>query len=378
VGVCLAGVGHMPLTKIMPLKEKLIREGKWMEYLEEKKASRASGSQTVKDYEDVAYVGTITLGTPPQSFEVILDTGSSNLWVVDSTCNSAACNGNPRRKNKYRASASSTFANDGRRWSIQYGTGSASGTLGIDQICMAGLCFSQQIFGQATTIASFFQQQPIDGILGLGWPALAVDNVPPPFQNLMPQLDAPIFTVWLDKKGNVDGVVGGLYTYGAVDNVNCQMNTVMYASLSAQTYWQFPIQGISVGSYSFNGVQQVISDTGTSLIGGPTSQIQGIANAVGGQYNSQYQLWLTPCNRISTAPALTFNINAPNMTPFQVPAFEYIIDVGLGGGQCLLTFFDMGGAGFGPAWILGDPWIRTFCNIHDVGGRRIGFAVANH
>ena len=40
----------------------------------------------MNDYEDTAYVGNITVGKPEQTFQVILDTGSANLWVPDVSC----------------------------------------------------------------------------------------------------------------------------------------------------------------------------------------------------------------------------------------------------------------------------------------------------
>lgn len=72
---------------------------------------------TIKNFENAQYFGPISLGNPAQDFEVIFDTGSSNVWVPASNCSKASC----LLKHKYDSSKSSTYERDGRIFDIRYG-----------------------------------------------------------------------------------------------------------------------------------------------------------------------------------------------------------------------------------------------------------------
>ncbi|KAI6238517.1 Protein CBR-ASP-1 [Aphelenchoides fujianensis] len=361
----------------------------------------ATGTQTFSDYIDNFYVGNITLGTPPQPFQVQLDTGSSNLWMVDVSCQTDQCNGqdNPFlggrwQKQKYDSSKSLTYKKNGTFFDIKYGTGEVSGELASDTLIVAGLTIADQVFGRGTAVEDPFGYFPLDGILGLGWPALAEDQVMPPFQDVIKQLDAPLFTVWLDRHITPSlGQPGGQITYGAIDNTNCDTSNIVYTPITRERYWQFNVDSSSIGTYTNPATASAISDTesrgmngriasGTSFILAPTDDLITIVDASNAEYNYQYGLinkrpnvrFTVDCNAAKSLPDLVFTINGQQLN---IPATEHVVDLELGDGTCAL------GIDANPdddvfAWLLGDGFIRSYCNVYDVGGERIGFARARH
>ncbi|VDL72347.1 unnamed protein product [Nippostrongylus brasiliensis] len=419
VGYAMAGVYKVPLVKVESQKAKMIRAGTWARYVEERNAVRsvlhlmqASGGpfqQRVSDYDDAEYVGNITIGTPEQEFRVVLDTGSANFWVPDVSCggggrgggcDTVACkigflcpymcedqsccstdvylrrktNNACDHKYSFDASKSKTYQKDGRKWSIQYVIGPASGILGMDVVRFGSpgtnqLVVPNTVFGQATYLDSLFELQASDGVLGLAFTSIAMKGVTPPFINAVNQglVDQPIFTVFMKHVGDRINVDGGVYTYGGLDTENCGP-VIAYQPLSSATNWQFTMNGVRSGDFSLQENYQVISDTSSWFIGAPFDAAQGIARAVGAQFDEENQVYVIDCDANPSIDLIiggrTYTISGRNLV---IPAFS-------GSSVCLLTIFGMNRGGFGPAWILGDPFIRQYCNVYDVGQQRIGFA----
>jgi len=424
VQLAAAAVFNVTVNRREGYSEKLLREGRLEEYralhrvqqgmrkFQFGRAGRVSkldvARQPFYDYSDTIYIGKITIGTPEQEFKVILDTGSSNLWVPDTTCDNgsdcpswcsslgqfcqsfcdAGCctstaistgkksndDGPCDNKNHFDSSKSSTYKADGQTWSIYYGTGSASGFLGVDTVTLgdkgtAGrLSVPNTTFGQADHLASFFTDQPLDGILGLAFRSISADDVQPVFQHAVELglVDQNLFTVWLKADGGgAQGEKGGQITYGGFDTDNCD-SAITYFSLASETWWEFNVDGYSINSKTKkSGKWTAISDTGTSLIIAPTKVVSDLVKEIGATFDFDYGLYTVPCK---TKFTWSVYLNDAGHTIDEKTMLLKFDDV------CILGFE---GADEGePDFILGDVFIRENCQIYDFGGERIGFTKA--
>ncbi|KAM7481863.1 hypothetical protein LguiB_006446 [Lonicera macranthoides] len=238
---------------------------------------------SLKNYMDAQYYGEIGVGSPPQKFTVIFDTGSSNLWIPSSKCFlSIAC----WFHSKYKASKSSTYTQNGKSCSITYGSGSVSGFFSQDNVEVGDLVIKDQVFMEATKEGSLtFVIGRFDGIFGLGFQEISVGNVVPPWYNMVEQglVNEEIFSFWLNR--DQDAEEGGELVFGGVDP-NHFKGKHTYVPVTQKGYWQFDMGDFLIGNQSTGFCAEgcaAIVDSGTSLLAGPTTIVTQINHAIGAE-----------------------------------------------------------------------------------------------
>ncbi|KAJ0426143.1 aspartic peptidase domain-containing protein [Aspergillus carlsbadensis] len=321
----------------------------------------------VDNFMNAQYFSEIELGTPPQSFKVVLDTGSSNLWVPSSECGSIAC----YLHQKFDSSASSTYKKNGSDFAIQYGSGSLSGFVSQDTLKIGDLKVKGQDFAEATSEPGLaFAFGRFDGILGLGFDTISVNKIVPPFYKMIEQglLDDPVFAFYLgdaNKEGDRSEA-----TFGGIDKDH-YTGELINIPLRRKAYWEVDLDAIALGDdVAELDNTGVILDTGTSLIALPSNLAEMINTEIGAKkgFTGQYSV---DCATRDSLPDITFTLTGNNFT---IGPYDYTLEVQ---GSCISAFMGMDfPEPVGPLAILGDAFLRRWYSVYDLGNSAVGLAKA--
>ncbi|BGO92388.1 hypothetical protein NBRC10512_005073 [Rhodotorula toruloides] len=310
------------------------------------------------------YAGAATIGTPAKSFILDFDTGSSDLWVTSSGCNSAACN----THSKYDpSSSSSSQLVAGKTLSLTYGDGSSTkGTVYTDTVSVAGLSATSQTLGAATALTSDFQNDPYDGLLGMAFASISTLGANPFFQTLVAQdkVSALQFSFYLANSGSE------LYL-GGLNSALYQAGSTKWYPVTSQSYWLLASQAnVGGNAVSSVGTFNAIIDTGTSVIVAPTQAAAAFWAAVpgSGTYGSGYYTY--PC---ATPPDVSFSFGPSFAEQWAVSSESLNLGrVSSGSDRCVGAVV---GADIGiNAWILGDAFLENTYASFDVSTNSVGFS----
>ena len=338
--------------------------------------------QELRNFKNTQYVGTIGVGTPPQRFDVIFDTGSSNLWIP-----SVACAPTPAHA-RFDARRSPTYATNGSLFGIRYGTGDVR-AWSRDVVALGPLAVARQRFGEVTD-ALRVSAGPFCGILGLGYPALAVEGATPLFDTLMRERRLPRnwFSFWLSR---APGAASALVLGGAERALYA--GNLTWLPSASRAYWELEFDRVELGGIALDVCPgrarcRAALDSGTSLITAPSPHARRIRAR--SPWRATARTWrrcrpLVHCRRPEPHPARR-GLRA-------AVAAEAGAGGGGGGG-------DGGGGGGGggaegmgatcaagampldvppprgPLWLLGDVFLRKFYTVFDRDADRLGLALA--
>ncbi|KAF8266877.1 acid protease [Lactarius quietus] len=314
---------------------------------------RHVGSDPLVDLEWYSY---LSVGTPATTFTVNFDTGSSDMFIPSTACDSS-CDGHTW----YDPENSSTEHDIGTPFYMQYGDGAwVNGTAYTDDVTIAGYTAKNQTFGAATSYSDRFTYpgwQP-DGKLGLGFPSISAYTASPLLNSLVDQRVLP--------KNSFGLCPTELYIGGT--NSQLYKGDFTYVPVTQAGFWQTDIGALYLNEQQIARNITAIIDSGTSMIIGDSKTIQAFYDQIHGSYLIGSGYYSIPCSfdsKISlhfggtsfVVQNSTFNLGTYNSDP----------------NACVGSFVANDEFGL---WILGDVFLENVYTEFDIGNQRLGFAQA--
>lgn len=375
-------------------------------------STRASFTESlVNNITGGGYYASVTVGTPGQDLDLVLDTGSSDAFLIaqdanlcesrilqayyDTTCGQTF---DPSQSSTYQVAVPGGFQ-------IEYLDGStASGDYIKDKFSIGGVTVDALQMGLANKTATGI------GVLGIGF--TANEATASEYPNLIGQMlnqsliPTRAYSLYLNDYYSSTGNI----LFGGVDTEKFIGELAVVPILpdaQTQNYTSFTV-GMTALSLSFsNGTTynaslsgdslDAILDSGTTLSYLPDDIATPLFTAVGAyDYSSSLLssadtgLALVDCRLVSSGLVLTFRFN--NAATITVPADELVIDAFDQDEipddvpfeeTCLFGIQSSGSANSGGSAaqasyaLLGDTFLRSAYVVYDIDNRQVGLAPAN-
>ncbi|OJA19120.1 hypothetical protein AZE42_02137 [Rhizopogon vesiculosus] len=205
------------------------------------------------------YTAKVGVGSPVTTYNLLVDTGSSNTWVGSGIA----------------YVKTSTSHDTGEPVSVGYGSGDFEGTEYTDTVTLGtGLTITQQSIGVANTSTGF---TGVDGILGIGPLDLTEGTLTNEESETIPTVTENLYTQGLISEivvgisfepTNSETITNGEITFGGTDATK-YTGTIAYTPLTtiplASTFWGIS-ESITYGSTVIMPEITGIVDTGTTFI----------------------------------------------------------------------------------------------------------------
>jgi len=348
------------------------KQSKVLERMHRRKRSKRSRSKVVHASE---YYGKISVGSPPQEFLVVFDTGSGNLLLPGKECTDEACTAHKRFDSSLsKESVQIAFADspdkpvdkggDRDVVTITFGTGEMSGVFVKERICVGSICTNGNFVSATEESDEPFSLVPFDGIFGLALPQMSEGKGFNVMDCMVSQkvLKSNVFSVFFGIGDNEESEI----SFGEFKQER-MASAIFWAPVSTPGYWQVVMEDVTINNVKqklcTNGCQVAV-DTGTSLLAGPTDTINALIDRLAAADD---------CANYKKLPNLGFVVQGHvlNLRP------EDYMDKSEDGCSVALMTLDIPPPK-GPLFIFGDPFLRKFYTVYDRESLRVGFALAKH
>ncbi|KAJ6531759.1 aspartic peptidase domain-containing protein [Mycena capillaripes] len=335
-------------------------------------------------------------------FRVALDSASSDLWIMGSSCSTSSCTAVPRYPLSYQSPTFGVVNDNQTVFKASYADGTvASGFVARESVSLANMTLPDQVFAVVTD-SNVTMLDDVSGIMGLGFPRLSgipssVTNSTPFFPSLAQQgvLDYPLFGLSLTRNASGSLSLGAIDTTIVTNISKIGWNKIVEFSpigsesnVSSYLHWVTPLSAFAIDGKRIAPIPTyanitansslALFDIGTSGIYGPYQDVERLFDQIEGSRIVDEGQWAIPCDTV-VPMSFTFGSQAYTLEPT-----DYLIGPAAGNPKICLTWpRALPPSPDGIDWQFGGPFLRTVYSIFSYGinskeAPRIGFYALNN
>lgn len=335
---------------------------------------------------------------------VVFDTGSTNIWVSSVLCQEGPCASSSR--NRYNRSNSRTYSPAAKSGllQIEFGTGRITGPEAVDDFHIGPFSVYNQTFGMIQTEEGrVFEEIPVEGILGLAFPAMAANGIRPFVDGIIQNkaIGRNEFAFYFSP----DDVAGNAIFWGGVDRA-FYSGDIEYFPVVEPYYWAVQLKDFKIGQDSLlhlllpeeeqTGLEH-LSHRSQKQARGEQTTFKAIVDTGTTFFTAQGRLFKEVMNRLTAAPCsslteqshpdITYTLvnTAGEARDFVLTNKQYMLHGGEGEDvECTPAFMMIQvPAAHGPGMVLGEVFLRIYFAVFDRGSgavqeARLGLAPAMH
>jgi len=341
----------------------------------------------------IAYSVNLTVGTPPQTFLLQLDTGSSDLWVPSVA--STSCVQDNCTDGSFNSAKSSTYQllDTPVGFNISYGDGTVdTGSYFTDVVGLGNITIKNMTMGLAdVTMNGPDDPALVQGLLGVSYGLLESLNLQTQEQYKVPMIydqlvsegyiNRAAFSLYLDDISDSTGSI----LFGGIDTTKYSGDLVSLPIQPVQGFYQeYTVALTSISIQDDSGTrpltdssfpQTALLDSGTTTQELPNAVITKLVQGLGAV--QEQGAILVPCGYANANASLVYQFGGASGPSIKVP-FSALISLEAGptfsNGEAACEML-LSGGGDGNL-VLGDSFLRSAYVVYDVANNEIAIAQA--